>query len=354
MAKKPSYISPWQTAGCGLLLMLLLSLAGCSSPGPDKSEIANFQRERAEKARTKELNQKMMMKAQSEEQGASEEKSADNYHLGPGDMLDIVVLGVPELNRKARIDGNGVIGLPLIGEVEVGGLTVDDASELIAKRYEKSYLKDPQVSVLIEEYRSQQITVLGAVNNPEVYAVQREMSLLGVLAMAGGVRDDASGTVYVTDWVQDPKTNKRTRRNMVVSLDELVEGNGQDDFKLGNEAVVNVPSAGVVYVEGAVEEPGAYDLKGDTTVLKAIAMAGGTLFEADESGLKLLRLQQEGNKKGQFEPVQFDLESLRTNPSNDVALQDGDIVVVEADEFQSALMTLIDTTRGFFGIGYGL
>lgn len=354
MVKKPCITLPWQTAGNGLCLILLLGLAACSSSAPEKADMAEFQRERAQEARTEELNQQLMSKSPADE-GPAKEKPADTYQLGEGDMLDIVVLGVPELSRKVRVDGNGVVGLPLIGEVSVGGKTVDEASQMIEERYGESYLQDPQVSVLIEEYRSQQITVLGAVNNPEVYAVQRQMSLLGTLAMAGGVSEAAGDTVYVTDWVKDPETNKKTRRNVVVSLDELVSKEGKDDFMLGNEAVVNVPSAGVVYVEGAVSKPGAYDLEGDTTVLKAIAMAGGLLFEADESGLKLLRLQGEGSaEEGAFAPEEFDIDNLREDPGNDIALQDGDIVVVEADGFKSAMKTLVDTTRGFFGIGYGL
>lgn len=342
-------------AGKKLCLILILGLAGCSSSGPEQqAEMADFQRERAQEARVQELNEQLALQTQSADSGTPEGRSLDSYRLGPGDLLDIVVLGVAELNRKVRIDGNGVIGLPLIGEVSVDGLTVDEASQLVAERYKETYLQDPQVSVLIEEYRSQQITVLGAVRNPEVYAVQRQMSLLGTLAMAGGLTEKAGDTVYVKDWVKDPDTKERVRRNMVVSLDELVSKRGKGDLMLGNEAVISVPSAGVVYVEGAVAKPGAYDLQGGTTVLKAIAMAGGLLFEADNSGLKLLRLQDEGKEKGAFKPQQFNIDNLREDPGNDIALQDGDIVVVEASAFKSAVRTLIDTTRGFFGFGYSL
>lgn len=354
MVMRNCFIHPWRTASRSLYIILVMGLAACSSAGPDKAELADFQRERAQEARVQELNEQLALQGQTEDTAVPEGRAMDSYRLGPGDLLDIVVLGVAELNRKVRIDGNGMIGLPLIGEVSVDGLTVEQAGKLVADRYEETYLQNPQVSVLIDEYRSQQITVLGAVRNPEVYAVQRQMTLLGTLAMAGGLTERAGNTVYVKDWVKDPETNERVRRNMVVSLDEMVSSQGRGDVILGNEAVVSVPSAGVVYVEGAVAKPGAYDLQGNTTVLKAIAMAGGLMFEADSGGLKLLRLQQNGEEEGQFKPQQFDIDTLRENPGNDIVLQDGDIVVVEASAFKSAVQTLIDTTRGFFGFGYSL
>ncbi len=342
-------IRRWNIPGKGLYLLLALSLSGCAGTTPQEADMAEFQRERAQQTRTQELNEQLAL--QSPASDAEDRPPSDSYRLGQGDLLDVVVLGVPELNRKVRIDGNGAIGMPLIGEVTVAGLTVDEASRLVAERYEESYLNNPQVSVLIEEYRSQRVTVLGAVRNPEVYAVQRRMSLLGTLAMAGGVTEKAGRTVYVTDWVTDPETQEKVRRNVVVSLDELVKNRGENgDLMLGNEAVVNVPPAGVVYVEGAVMKPGAYPLHGDTTVLKAIAMAGGLQFEAKKGGLQLLRVQDGGD----FEPKDFHIDTLRQNPSNDIELQDGDIVVVETHAFKAAMSRLLDTTRGFFGFGYGL
>lgn len=339
-------------AGNGLCLLFVLGLLGCGSTTPQKqdAEIADFKRERAQESRLEELNEQLML--QSRGSGPeSDKRSAGSYQLGAGDLLDIVVLDVPELNRKVRIDGNGTIALPLIGEVSVESMTVDEASREIAKRYEESYLRNPQVSVLVEEYRSHQITVLGAVREPEVYAVQRQMTLVGALAMAGGVTDKAGDTVYVTDWVTDPDTKKKTRRSLVVSMEELASNQGeQSDLILADEAVINVSSAGVVYVEGAVEDPGSYDLQGNTTVLKAIAMAGGLMFEAEKSGLNLLRLQEDGT----FKPEKFDIDTLREDPTTDVELQDGDIVVVETDAFKSVMWGLINTTRGFFGFGIGL
>ncbi len=354
MIKNLRLVHPWMLPWTLCLISVLGLVEGCASSSSQPQEkakaAADIQRERAQETRIEDLNEQLAL--QSRPSGSdSQDKSADSYRLGPDDLLDIVVLGVPELNRQVRIDSKGSITLPLVGGVSVGGLTVSEASRVVAERYEESYLKDPQVSVLIEEYRSQRITVLGAVNEPEVYAVQRQMTLLGSLAMAGGVTEKASNTVYVTDWVTDPDTQERKRRSLVVSLDELVSKQGQDsDLILGEEAVINVPSAGVAYVEGAVKAPGAYDLRGNTTVLKALAMAGGLLYEAEESGLNLLRQQDDGT----YKPRQFDLDSLRENPTNDIELEDGDIVVVESNAFKAGVWRLIDTARGFFGFGFAL
>lgn len=110
----------------------------------------------------------------------------DDYRIGPQDLIEIQVYGIDNLKREVRVNSKGVVSLPLIGAVSLGGLTNQEAEALIAQKYEKDYLQDPQVSVFIKEYTSQRITVEGAVNHPGIFPIRGPTSLLQAIALAGG------------------------------------------------------------------------------------------------------------------------------------------------------------------------
>jgi polysaccharide export outer membrane protein len=111
---------------------------------------------------------------------------AEDYRIGPQDLIEIQVFGIDTLKRDVRVNSRGAISLPLIGTVHVGGLSSQDAESLIAARYEKDFLRDPQVSVFIKEFTSQRITIDGAVGKPGVYPIRGQTSLLQAIALAGG------------------------------------------------------------------------------------------------------------------------------------------------------------------------
>lgn len=111
---------------------------------------------------------------------------AADYAIGANDLLEIEVFGVDELKRTVRVNSSGQVSLPLIGAVAVAGLTSADAQALIARAYEKDYLRDPQVSIFIKEFTSQRITIDGAVARPGIYPLVGQVTLLRALAMAGG------------------------------------------------------------------------------------------------------------------------------------------------------------------------
>ena len=111
---------------------------------------------------------------------------ADDYRIGPQDLIEIQVFGIDTLKRDVRVNSRGAISLPLIGTVIVGGLSGQEAETLIAAKYEKDYLRDPQVSVFIKEFTSQRITIDGAVGKPGIYPIRGQTSLLQAIALAGG------------------------------------------------------------------------------------------------------------------------------------------------------------------------
>jgi polysaccharide export outer membrane protein len=109
-----------------------------------------------------------------------------DYRIGVEDLLEIQVFGVDQLSRIVRVNTLGVISLPLIGSIEVGGLTAQEAEASIARKLGDNYLQNPQVSLFIKEYTNQRVTIEGAVNKPGIYPLRGQTTLLRTLAIAGG------------------------------------------------------------------------------------------------------------------------------------------------------------------------
>lgn len=303
-------------------------LGGCASGGDNRdTSLQEFQEDVASQDRTSELNDTLMMKAV--------EGSSDRvYRVGPEDQIRVDIFGVEDLSREYRINGAGRILMPLVGEVPVSGLSLAEVEEKIAEAYAEDYLRNPQVSVEVIEYRSQQFTVVGAVSNPKVYSVSRQTTLIEALAMAGGINDQAGSSVYLTDRVRDPDTGVLGTRTMIIDIEDLMQNSEEYNMVLGEGAMINVPRGGFVYVEGAVKSPGAYRQRADTTVLKALAEAGGFVFESDRSDVRVLRRSSDGSG---WEEKPIDYQAIRENPGKDVSLRNGDIVVVDNSAIKTGL-----------------
>ena len=109
-----------------------------------------------------------------------------DYLIGPSDLLEFAVFGVPEMERTVRVNATGIVSLPLIGAVTLAGLNTSQAEAMIAKKYAKNFLQNPQVSLFVKEFTSQRITIEGAVARPGIYPVTSQLTLLRALALAGG------------------------------------------------------------------------------------------------------------------------------------------------------------------------
>ncbi len=311
----------WRAAHAALLATALL-LSGCaSSPSPTQAVTATeFREQVAAEARIADLNEQLLSLAVESGSGSG------LYRVGPEDELKIEFFGVPELSREYRVDGRGHIMMPLVGQVAVAGLTLDEIEQAVAAKYAESYLRSPQVSARVTEYRSQQFTVVGAVANPRVYSVSRQTTLIEALAMAGGVTQDAGGMAYLTDRVRNPDNGQLQTRTLLVALDDLMQDAVQNNVVLGETALINVPRGGFVFVEGAVNRPGGVTLRGDITVLKAIAEAGGLKFEADKSAVRVVRRHA---ATGEWNHLDVDYRVIRDDPTRDIRLRNGDVVVVD-------------------------
>jgi len=254
--------------------------------------------------------------------------STVDYKIGPGDLLNVKVMQAPELDSEARVNSQNSISLPLLGNVEVAGLTAVGAQQRIADLLSERYMYDPHVVVSISEYKSKRVAVIGSVQTPGTYELLGKGSLLDALAQAGGLADDASEIAYVTR--RDEAGNEKS---VQIDLDLLLD-KGQSDLNIPIHMgdVVYIPETGVVYVDGAVNKPGSFPLEEDMTVSKAVTAAGGLNDVAQASDIKLVR-----NVNGQIQITPLDLELIQAGSESDIELQDQDVVVVGKSGIKSFL-----------------
>jgi polysaccharide export outer membrane protein len=209
-----------------------------------------------------------------------------SYQVGEEDLLLIKVYDMGDLTTTVRVDADGQIGFPLIGQVNVDGMTIQQIRDKISAELADGYLVNPQVSVLVQEYRSNQIVIIGEVVRPGLYKLQGEMSLLELISRAGGLTPDA-GTLVT---IRHEKTAEGISEIVVDLADLMGKQSSNVDIILSNNDNIFVEKAGIVYVTGEVGKPDAYKIKDGTTVIKAITMAGGFSKLANKSKVRLVRI----------------------------------------------------------------
>lgn len=194
------------------------------------------------------------------------------YILGEGDLLKITVYENEDLTTTSRISGEGKVTFPLIGEVSVSGLTTREVEQKLSTLLSDGYLIDPQVTVFVEEYRSKKATILGAVNKPGLYELSGNTTLLELISKAEGLTENAGDTAVI----QRKSTGDGLGENIKVNIKQLMEkGDLDSNLQVQDGDSIFMMTGGLVYVTGQVNKPGAYKVEADTTVMKAIAMAGG-------------------------------------------------------------------------------
>ncbi len=318
----------------------LVFLYGCA--GGQELHIKGMEKEAKRDAKAKKMNDLMLESAM-----AHNSRPDADYVIGPEDLLDIDVFQVEELRRTVRVSAQGYIGLPLIGAIKAKGLTATELEKEITKKLEK-YLEEPIVSVYIKEYRSQRIAVLGAVKSPQVYAITGQKYLLDMLSKAGGLTDDAGSICYVIRPSDSSAANAPTAKTIVIDLDELlVKGNTLLNIPVFSGDVINVPKGGVVFVDGAVESPGAFPLHGRMTVVQAITMAKGLKYVAAKSDIRIYR--DNGNPERDIIPV--DYPAIVDGKSPDIPVKDNDIIIVPTNGIKNFFSGFLRTIRGAISFG---
>jgi len=171
------------------------------------------------------------------------------YRIGPHDLLKIEVFQVPEFSKQERVNEAGMIKMPEIGEVKVGGLTPKEAEALIANRLREAVLQNPQVSIFVLEYASQKVTVTGHVKKPGIFPLTGETTLMQAITLAGGVDDvGKKQEIVIFRKQQSGKVNA-----YVVNLTAIEKGNLTDPRMIAEDRVV-VPKSGARVVGQRVDK----------------------------------------------------------------------------------------------------
>jgi polysaccharide biosynthesis/export protein len=295
-----------------------------------------------------------------------------DYVIGPGDLVNVQVFDVPEMSRELRVSQTGTIGMPLVPvRLQVAGLTEIQTERKITEVLEANGLiSHPEVSVTVKEKKSRPITIVGAVAHPQVYEADRQVTLIDVLAQAGGITPDASDHVIVTrperDQLPDasqsqtdafansapalnapsdatpgsaakpaaasaaepPQIPPPLVNTITVNLGQILEaGDMANNVVILPGDVVTVPHAGIVYVLGAVSKPGGYTVTNDRaqlSTLKVLSLAGGLDKTAKSDHAVIVRK----DATGQQQQVDVDLKKIMKLESEDVQLRPSDILYI--------------------------
>ena len=201
-----------------------------------------------------------------------------DYTAGTQDVLEITVFGEAELSGKFQIESDGTFNFPLIGRVRGGGLTLRAIERELHNRLSDGFLQNPQVSVSVGSFRSQRIFVVGEVMKPGPYPLTEQMTLIEALATAGSTASSAAGHVVIIRASRSAKDAGNPLADSEVQQVDLAAfqaGSLVNNVVLRDGDMVIVPRAQSIYILGQVRSPGAFALDKPTTVLQALALAGG-------------------------------------------------------------------------------
>lgn len=262
-------------------------------------------------------------------QGSSSKEMPAPIRISSGDLLHITVFDVPEMTQEVRIGAKGEAQMALIGNIDLAGLTGEEAAEAIARELRnRKLLLSPQVNVLIKEFASQGVSVIGEVQHPGVYQVLGSRSLLDLISMAGGLTNAADTRITV-------KQRRGSEQTITVKLK-----NDDPDASLANNVqiypgdLIVVPRAGIVYVLGDVNRPGGFVMQdsGKITLLQALAQAGGASKSASLSKAVLMSKNAQG-----YATTKLHVGKIEKGEAPDLELHANDILFVPNNRLKNAL-----------------
>jgi polysaccharide biosynthesis/export protein len=251
--------------------------------------------------------------------GQKPARAVEDYLLSPGDVIRISVFKSPDLSLDARVSETGSIGYPLIGSVQLAGLTLPAAEQKISQALKDGgFVLSPQVNILLVTAVGNQVAVLGQVNKPGRYPIEGAGGhLSGMLASAGGIATDGADIVVVTG----QRDGKPFRREVdVVKMSQ--SANSPDDIELKGGDTLFVSRAPMFFVYGQVQKPGSYRLEKGMTVMQAVATGGGMTGKGSSRSIVLHRRDANGK-----------LKETSVKMDSEMELQDQDVVYVKESLF---------------------
>jgi polysaccharide export outer membrane protein len=253
-------------------------------------------------------------------------------------VVQIDVFNVPELSKLVlRVAADGLISLPLIGRVQAAGLTTEQFRQELEEKWGENYLQDPQVTVFVKEFKAKPVSVIGAVEKPDLYPLTGQRTLIEMLSMAGGFGKKGSSpagrTVLITrksgfkDLQPVPGMHVRGPDQIEIDLNRLLYTRDEAlNIEIKPLDIISVSKADVVYVTGAVKLAGGFVLEDrpSLTVTQAISMAGGFTTTASHASAHILRAQPDGSQT----EVPVNLKKILQGKAQDMTLAANDVLVI--------------------------
>jgi len=277
-------------------------------------------------------------------------RDSHSYHLGPGDVLQIKIFQLTDLDKEAMliqaVDRRGQIYLPLLNHVQAAGLTCTQLQSELILQLGKEFIRDPKVDVSIKEYASKQVMVLGAVRRPGSVALKTDCAYLrDVISDAGGIQPDAAPDIEILRGAYAPGESARPFLMHAawqggseiqpvlrerVSIQRLFgKSDEQVNPRIHPGDVIKVPPGqdGVVYISGEVKQPGAKSFRRPLSILQAITSAGNVTNVAAEKNCKILRRKPDGDEQ----VIKVNLKNIRQGKEDNILLAQNDTVIIPAD-----------------------
>ena len=301
---------------------------------------------------------------------AAASASQEDYRIGTEDLVEVSVFEVPELSRSVRVSASGEVSLPLLGSLTVAGLTARELEKDLTARLKGTYLHDPQVSVFVREYKSDPVSVIGAVKLPGLYQIQTRRTLIELLAMAQGFSEGpirqpgrtiiVTHTPKATRWKVSANSEARTvpgleevriepgpeeavAQSIEIPIKELIQsGDPKWNVPIYPGDVIKVVQAGTFYVAGDVNRPGGFALQDfdDVSVIQALAMAGGPMKSSDLKHAVVIRTGEEGNRVEET----IDLRRARKGEDLGIRLGENDILFVPGSITKTAALRALEAS----------
>jgi polysaccharide export outer membrane protein len=284
-----------------------------------------------------------------------------DYRVGPEDLLEVNFFGQDDLQREVRVNGQGEISLPLVGSVEVAGLSPQEIEGRLVQAYkEGKFIRNPQISVSVKEFRHQRVMVTGAVATPGSYEVIGPRTLLEMLGKAGGVVDKgdlkAGDLVYVARAQNAPALVKPAKgareqpsksENILIDLRRLLSGGAMElNIPIKNGDVIYVPPAQMAFILGAVKKPGQVPVRDNLTVTQAVALTEGQDLILSSNKITILRFDANGERI----VLPVNLKSITAGEEPDPKLKANDVVFVHEAGWRRVFYDIRNFLPGSVGL----
>ncbi len=290
------------------------------------------------------------------------QKTDSDYVLGKGDLISVKAYDMEDLNQRVRVEADGTVRLPLLNTVMVGGRTLGQVEEDLTRRL-ADFMYDPHVSVFVEEYRSQQVAVMGSVQHPGMVShTGRNATVIETISEAGGFTPDAGSLIYFTpaeshaavDAALAAVTNDggpiAGPAPIVLDMNEMDEETKRAFFTMPVREgdVIRVLAGGDFYASGWIKKPGAYPLKSGLTLRGAVASAQGFAFPADRADVRIYS----PGPNGETLMRKVDFARIDSLQAPDVFIHDGDVIEAGTSYVKLPMWAAYEFVNTLVHVGY--